>query len=105
MRRQIAPCGRGSESGLCVISDLPSRDRRERTLEGFPSVRMLTHGGSRVACTTLLMLGCVSCTHEVQIASQAPPHTKTHAVLARQVENAVDFGDNGVDAPRWGHGR
>jgi Flp pilus assembly protein TadD len=47
------------------------------------------------------MLGSVSCTHEVQIASQAPPHTKTHAVLARQVENAVDFGDADVEARRW----
>src|ERR1700730_4915201 len=31
--RQIAPCGRGSESGLSVINDLPSRDRRKRSSE------------------------------------------------------------------------
>ncbi len=46
-------------------------------------------------------MGCVSCTHEVQVASQAPPRTKTHALMARQVENAVDFGDSDVEARRW----
>jgi tetratricopeptide (TPR) repeat protein len=64
---------------------------------------MLTHGGSRellLACTTLLMF-CVSCTHEVQIASQAPPRTKTRALMARQVENAVDLGDADAEARRW----
>ncbi len=79
--KQIAPCGRGSEY------DLPSRDRRERSL---------------LACTTAIaMLASSACTHEVQVVSQAPPHTKTHAMLARQVENAVDLGDGDAEAKRW----
>jgi len=44
---------------------------------------------------------CLSCTREVQVASQAPPHTKTHALLARQVENAVELGDGDIEARRW----
>jgi Flp pilus assembly protein TadD len=31
----------------------------------------------------------------------ASPHTKTHALLVRQVENAVDLGDGDVEAKRW----
>jgi Flp pilus assembly protein TadD len=42
-----------------------------------------------------------ACTHEVQVASQAPPRTKTHALMARQVENAVDLGDADAEARRW----
>jgi Flp pilus assembly protein TadD len=54
------------------------------------------------ACAAIVMIvACISCTHEVQLASQAPPHTKTHAVMARQVENAVDLGDADVEARRW----
>ena len=82
-RVQTAPCGRGSESS----SDLPSRDRRERF--------------ALVCTTVLILLACASCTHEVQLSSQAPPRTKTHAVMARQVENAVDLGDADVEARRW----
>jgi Flp pilus assembly protein TadD len=82
-RVQTAPYGRGSVSS----SDLPSRDRRERFA---------------LACVTVLtLLACASCTHEVQLSSQAPPRTKTHAVMARQVENAVDLGDADVEAKRW----
>jgi tetratricopeptide (TPR) repeat protein len=82
-----APCGHGSQSRRA------SRDHRKRRLN-----RLLQQ--SLPACTTLLMF-CVSCTHEVQIASQAPPRTKTHALMARQVENAVDLGDADAEARRW----
>jgi Flp pilus assembly protein TadD len=47
------------------------------------------------------MVGFVSCTHQVQVASQPSTHTKTHALLTRQIENAVDLGDGDVEARRW----
>jgi Flp pilus assembly protein TadD len=77
MRKQIAR----------ETDTLPSRDRRERFA---------------LVCTTVVtLLASASCTHEVQLSSQAPPRTKTHAVMARQVENAVDLGDADVEARRW----
>jgi Flp pilus assembly protein TadD len=84
MRKE--PCGAAWQAARRLFTGAPG---------GLPTRRRLP------ACTTFLMLGCASCTHEVQVASQAPPHTKTHAVLARQVENAVDFGDSDAEARRW----
>ena len=58
----------------------------------------------RLAQICALMIVCIfasACTHEVQVASQAPPRTKTHALMARQVENAVDLGDADAEARRW----
>src|SRR5437868_72155 len=49
----------------------------------------------------LAALTCSSCTHQIQSASQAAPHTKTHALLMRQVENAADLGESDVEARRW----
>ena len=46
-------------------------------------------------------LACASCTHQVQTASQPSTHTKTHALLMRQVENAVDLGDGDTEARHW----
>jgi Flp pilus assembly protein TadD len=48
-----------------------------------------------------IALLCASCTRQVQTASQPSTHTKTHALLMRQVENAVDLGDGDVEARRW----
>jgi tetratricopeptide (TPR) repeat protein len=48
----------------------------------------------------LSLIVCASCTRQVQVASQPSPHTRTHAILARQVENAVDLGDGDVEAKR-----
>jgi Flp pilus assembly protein TadD len=49
----------------------------------------------------LLIIGCASCTRQVQVASQPSTNTKTHAILMRQVENAVDLGDGDAEARRW----
>jgi Flp pilus assembly protein TadD len=51
----------------------------------------------------VLLIACASCTRQVapQIATQPSPHTKTHALMARQVENAVDLGDGDIEARRW----
>jgi Flp pilus assembly protein TadD len=49
----------------------------------------------------LLVIGCASCTRQVQVASQPSTNTKTHAILMRQVENAVDLGDGDAEARRW----
>jgi Flp pilus assembly protein TadD len=52
----------------------------------------------------LLLAGAMlsaSCTRQVQVASQPSTHTKTHALLMRQVENAVDLGDGDAEARRW----
>lgn len=57
--------------------------------------------GARKTFLAIALVGCAACTHEVQVVSQAPPHTKTHALMARQVENAVDLGDADVEARRW----
>jgi Flp pilus assembly protein TadD len=56
---------------------------------------------SKLFLLPVLFTLCVSCTHQVQTAAQAPRRTKTHALLARQVENAVDLGDGDVEARRW----
>ncbi len=42
-----------------------------------------------------------SCMRQVQVASDPSRHTKTHAMLMRQVENAVEFGDGDAEARRW----
>jgi len=81
--------------GLCGAAWQAARRLFTGAPGGLPTRRRLA------ACTTILILGCVSCTKEVQVASQAPPHTKTSAVMARQVENAVDFGDTDPEARRW----
>ena len=47
------------------------------------------------------VVACASCTRHVQVASQPSAHTKTHAMLMRQVENAVDLGDGDAEARRW----
>jgi Flp pilus assembly protein TadD len=39
-----------------------------------------------------------SCTRQVQTAAQPSTHTKTHAMLTRQIENAVDLGDGDIEA-------
>jgi Flp pilus assembly protein TadD len=44
---------------------------------------------------------CASCTRQVQTASQPSTHTKTHAMMMRQIENAVDLGDGDAEARRW----
>jgi Flp pilus assembly protein TadD len=49
----------------------------------------------------LAIMAFTSCTREVQVASQPSTHTKTHALLTRQIENAVDLGDGDVEARRW----
>jgi Flp pilus assembly protein TadD len=55
-----------------------------------------------MACVqALLVILCTSCTHQVQVASQPSTHTKTHALLTRQIENAVDLGDGDAEARRW----
>jgi Flp pilus assembly protein TadD len=81
------------------MGDLPGRHSQSQAEPPAPPRQACGAGG--FACQLLAILACASCTHEVQLASQAPPHTKTHAVLARQVENAVDFGDADVEARRW----
>ena len=48
----------------------------------------------------VLIIFCASCTRQVQVASQPSTNTKTHAMLMRQVENAVDFGDGDPEARR-----
>ena len=58
-------------------------------------------GGAGGFACLLICIFATSCTHEVQLSSQAPPRTKTHAMMARQVENAVDLGDADVEARRW----
>jgi Flp pilus assembly protein TadD len=57
----------------------------------------------KLLASTLIIptFACVSCTHQVQTASHSSPHTKTHALMARQVENAVDLGDGDIEARRW----
>jgi Flp pilus assembly protein TadD len=49
----------------------------------------------------LAIILCASCTRQVQTASQPSTHTKTQAMLMRQVENAVEFGDGDAEARRW----
>jgi Flp pilus assembly protein TadD len=49
----------------------------------------------------LLIVLSASCTRQVQVASQPSTHTKTQALLMRQVENAVELGDGDVEARRW----
>jgi Flp pilus assembly protein TadD len=48
----------------------------------------------------VLIIFCASCTRQVQVASQPSTNTKTHAMMMRQVENAVDLGDGDPEARR-----
>jgi Flp pilus assembly protein TadD len=54
----------------------------------------------RGAMPCVLIIFCASCVRQTQVASQPSTNTKTHAMLMRQVENAVDFGDGDPEARR-----
>jgi len=63
-----------------------------------PKPTLLLSAISILLCASLI---CSSCTRQVELASQPSTHTKTHALLMRQVENAVDLGDGDAEAKRW----
>jgi Flp pilus assembly protein TadD len=48
-----------------------------------------------------MLVVCASCTRQVQTASQPSTHTRTHVLMMRQVENAVDLGEGDAEARRW----
>ncbi len=66
---------------------LKSRDHRERFQQKLAAA--------------LILVTCASCTRQVQTASLPSTHTKTQAMLTRQVENAVELGDVDPEARRW----
>ena len=53
------------------------------------------------ALITVSVILSASCTRQVQTASQPSTHTKTQALMMRQVENAVDLGEGDAEARRW----
>jgi len=55
----------------------------------------------RLLAPVLVIGACASCTRQVQTASQPSTHTKTHALMMRQVENAVDLGEGDVEARKF----
>jgi Flp pilus assembly protein TadD len=48
-----------------------------------------------------MLIVCASCARQVQTASQPSTHTRTHVLMMRQVENAVDLGEGDAEARRW----
>jgi Flp pilus assembly protein TadD len=94
---------------LILQDSKKSRDQRERSAPGFSHTlspaglysRNSAPGYGGVFLLALAISICTSCTREVQVASQPSTHTKTHAMLMRQVENAVDLGDGDAEARRW----
>jgi Flp pilus assembly protein TadD len=55
----------------------------------------------RGVASCVLTILCASCVRQTQVASQPSTNTKTHAMLMRQVENAVDVGDGDTEMRRW----